>query len=183
GELGDFGVVGGVVTGYRVTSTVVAPLYGKLSDIHGRRAMMLASIGIFVVGSAACAAAPDMITLILARGLQGIGGGGTLPLAQAILGDAAAPRERGRYQAYMGSVWVTAGLAGPVLGGALAQYFHWSVIFCIHLPLGLAAALMAHRTLGLLPRPEQKHRLGLVGARLVIAAAVPPRLRRPWGRS
>src|SRR6202035_1759242 len=85
----DFEMLPWVVTSYLLTSTVVAPLYGKLSDIHGRRAMMLASIGIFVAGSAACAVAPDMITLILARGLQGIGGGGILPLAQTILGDAA----------------------------------------------------------------------------------------------
>jgi MFS family permease len=79
-----------------LSSTVVAPLYGKLSDIYGRRAMMLASIGIFVAGSAACAAAHDMIMLILGRGLQGIGGGGILPLAQAILADAVAPRENRR---------------------------------------------------------------------------------------
>src|SRR5437660_7143609 len=122
-EFRDFELLPWVVTAYLLSSTVVAPLYGKLSDIHGRRAMMLTSIGIFMAGSAACAAAPDMIMLILGRGLQGIGGGGILPLAQSILADAVAPRERGRYQAYMGSVWVTAGLAGPVLGGVLAEHF------------------------------------------------------------
>ena len=95
----DFELLPWVVTSYLLTSTVVAPLYGKLSDIYGRRAMMLASIGIFIAGSAACAAAPDMIMLILGRSLQGIGGGGILPLAQAILADVVAPRERGRYQA------------------------------------------------------------------------------------
>src|SRR6266436_6323558 len=84
-DFGVFELLPWVVTAYLLTSTVVAPLYGKLSDIHGRRAMMLASIGIFVAGSAACAAAQDMIMLILGRGLQGIGGGGILPLAQAIL--------------------------------------------------------------------------------------------------
>ncbi len=109
----DFELLPWVVTAYLLTSTAVAPLYGKLSDIHGRRAMMLAAIGIFVAGSAACALAPNMITLILGRGLQGIGGGGILPLAQSIMADAVAPRERGRYQAYMGSVWVTAGLERP----------------------------------------------------------------------
>ena len=138
-DFGDFELLPWVVTSYLLTSTVVAPLYGKLSDIHGRRAMMLASIGIFIAGSAACAVAPDMITLILARGLQGVGGGGILPLAQSILGDAAAPRERGRYQAYMGSVWVTAGLAGPALGGILAEHFHWSIIFWVNVPVGLVA--------------------------------------------
>src|SRR5215831_4593459 len=122
----DFELLPWIVTAYLLSSTVVAPLYGKLSDIYGRRPMMLASIGIFVAGSAACAAAHDMIMLILGRGLQGIGGGGILPLAQAILADAVAPRERGRYQAYMGSVWVTAGLGGPVVGGILTEHFHWS---------------------------------------------------------
>src|SRR3954449_2031003 len=143
----DFEMLPWVVTAYLLTSTVVAPLYGKLSDIYGRRAMMLASIGIFVAGSAACAGAHDMIMLVLGRGLQGIGGGGILPLAQAILPDAVAPRERGRYQAYMGSVWVTAGLAGPVLGGVLAEHFHWSVIFWANVPVGLLAALMARHSL------------------------------------
>ena len=88
----DFELLPWVVTAYLLTSTVVAPLYGKLSDIYGRRAMMLAAVGLFIAGSAACAAARDMILLILGRGLQGIGGGGILPLALAILADAVAPR-------------------------------------------------------------------------------------------
>src|SRR6516225_8633649 len=142
----DFELLPWIVTAYLLSSTVVAPLYGKLSDIYGRRAMMLASIGIFVAGSAACAAAHDMIMLILGRGLQGIGGGGILPLAQAILADAVAPRERGRYQAYMGSVWVTAGLGGPVVGGILTEHFHWSIIFWVNVPLGLVALSLAFRT-------------------------------------
>jgi EmrB/QacA subfamily drug resistance transporter len=177
----DFELLPWVVTAYLLTSTVVAPLYGKLSDIYGRRAMVLASVGIFVAGSAACAVAPDMITLILGRGLQGIGGGGILPLAQAILADAVAPRERGRYQAYMGSAWVTAGLAGPVLGGILSQHFHWSVIFWINIPLGLVAAYMAHRTLKRLPRHDQKHKLDLLGAGLMMASAIPLLLTLTWG--
>ena len=137
----DFELLPWVVTAYLLTSTAVAPLYGKLSDIHGRRAMMLAAIGIFVAGSVACAVAPNMITLILGRGLQGIGGGGILPLAQSIMADAVAPRERGRYQAYMGSVWVTAGLGGPALGGFLSEHFHWSIIFWVNVPLGLIGRL------------------------------------------
>jgi EmrB/QacA subfamily drug resistance transporter len=176
----DFELLPWIVTAYLLTSTAVAPLYGKLSDIYGRRAMMLASIGIFMAGSAACAAAPGMILLILGRGLQGLGGGGILPLAQAILADAVAPRERGRYQAYMGSVWVTAGLAGPVLGGILAEHFHWSVIFWINVPLGLFAALMTHSTLKRVPRHERKHKLDLLGAALMMAAAIPLLLALTW---
>src|SRR5262249_22236846 len=99
-----------IVTAYLLTSTAVAPLYGKLRDIHGRRTVMLAGIAIFAAGSAACAVAPNMLSLILARAVQGIGGGGILPVAQAIMADAIAPRERGRYQAYMAIVFVSAGL-------------------------------------------------------------------------
>jgi EmrB/QacA subfamily drug resistance transporter len=177
----DFEMLPWVVTAYLLTSTAVAPLYGKLSDIHGRRAMMLAGIGIFIAGSAACAVAPDMITLILGRGLQGVGGGGILPLAQAILADAVAPRERGRYQAYMGSVWITAGLGGPVLGGILAEHFHWSIIFWVNVPLGLVAAVMANHSLKRVPRHDHKHRLDLLGAGLMMASAILLLLALTWG--
>ena len=101
--------------------------------------MMLAGIGLFIAGSV-CAAATDMTMLILGRGLQGIGGGGILPLCQAVIADMVAPRERGRYQAYMGVVWVTSGVGGPVLGGVLAEHLHWSLIFWLNVPLGIAAA-------------------------------------------
>ena len=87
-----------MVTAYLLSSTAVTPLYGKLSDIHGRRAMLLASIGVFVLGSIACALAPTMLTLVLARGLQGIGGGGLISLAQTVIGDVVAPKQRARYQ-------------------------------------------------------------------------------------
>jgi EmrB/QacA subfamily drug resistance transporter len=177
----DFEMLPWVVTAYLLTSTAVAPLYGKLSDVYGRRAMMLASIGIFIAGSAACAAARDMIMLILGRGLQGVGGGGILPLAQAILADGVAPRERGRYQAYMGSVWVTAGLGGPVLGGILAEHFHWSVIFWVNVPVGMVAVLMAHKTLKRLPRHDHKRQLDLLGAGLMMASAIPLLLALTWG--
>ena len=98
-----------MVIAYLLTSTVVAPLYGKLSDIYGRRGMMLVALGVFMAGSAASAAAPSMLMLIVGRGLQGIGGGGIVPLAQSIIADAVPPRERGYYQAYTGSVWIIAG--------------------------------------------------------------------------
>ena len=180
-DFDDFELLPWVVTAYLLTSTAVAPLYGKLSDIHGRRAMMLASIGIFIAGSAACAVAPNMIMLILGRGLQGIGGGGILPLAQSIMADAVAPRERGRYQAYMGSVWVTAGLGGPVIGGILAEHFHWSIIFWVNVPIGLVAAVMAHNSLKRLPRHDRKHKLDLIGAGLMTASAIPLLLALTWG--
>jgi EmrB/QacA subfamily drug resistance transporter len=177
----DFELLPWVVTAYLLTSTAVAPLYGKLSDVYGRRTMMLASVGIFVIGSVACALAPDMITLIVGRSLQGLGGGGILPLAQAILADAVAPRERGRYQAYMGSVWITAGLGGPILGGILAEHFRWSIVFWVNVPFGLVAGLMAHQSLKRLPRHDRKHKLDLIGAGLMMASATPLLLALTWG--
>ncbi|MFL6799626.1 MAG: MFS transporter [Xanthobacteraceae bacterium] len=177
----DFESLSWVVTAYLLTSTAVAPLYGKLSDIHGRRAMLLTAVGLFIAGSVLCAAAPSMLLLILGRGLQGIGGGGILPLCQSIIADVVAPRERGRYQAYMGVVWVTSGVLGPVLGGLLAEHWDWSVIFWINVPLGLAAALLIHVHLARIPRYERKHQLDLLGAALMMGSAVPLLLALTWG--
>ncbi len=180
-ELSDFENLSWIVTSYLLTSTAVAPLYGKLSDIHGRRAVMLASVGIFTLGSLACAVAPTMLALVLGRALQGIGGGGILPVAQAVMADSITPRERGRYQAYMGVVWVTSGIGGPILGGFLAEHFHWSLVFWLNLPLGIGAALMIQSRLKQLPRHERRHKLDIVGASLMMASAVLLLLALSWG--
>jgi EmrB/QacA subfamily drug resistance transporter len=177
----DFENLSWVVIAYLLTSTVVAPLYGKLSDIYGRRGMMLVALGIFIAGSAASAAAPSILMLILGRGLQGIGGGGIVPLAQSILADAVPPRERGYYQAYTGSVWIIAGAAGPVLGGVIAEHLHWSMIFWLNVPLGLAAAFLSHRQLKLVPVHERAHKIDATGAALMMAAAVALLLALTWG--
>src|SRR5215471_9298885 len=170
-DLGDFENLSWVIIAYLLSSTVVSPLYGKLSDIHGRRAMMLVAIGLFVAGSVVAAAAPDMATLIAGRTLQGIGGGGIVPLTQTTIADMITPRERGHYQAYIGTSWIVAGVAGPALGGIIAEHLHWSLIFWLNVPLGLAAALLAHRAMKRLPRHERPHQLDIVGATLMIAAA------------
>src|SRR5499426_3463154 len=116
-DFGDFENLSWVIIAYLLSSTVVSPLYGKLSDIHGRRVMMLVAIGLFVAGSLMSAVAPSMAVLIAGRTLQGIGGGGIVPLTQTSIADMITPRERGRYQAYMGTSWIVAGVAGPALGG------------------------------------------------------------------
>jgi len=170
-----------VVTAYLLTSTAVTPLYGKLADIHGRRTTMVAGVVIFVLGSVACALAPDMTALILARGLQGLGGGGLMALAQTIVADVVTPRERGRYQGYFGTVFATASVSGPVLGGFLAQHLDWSLIFWINLPLGAAALVMVIRSLRELPRVERKHRLDFLGAVLMMSAAIALLLALTWG--
>ncbi len=177
----DFENLSWVVIAYLLTSTVVAPLYGKLSDIYGRRGMMLVALGVFMAGSAASAAAPSMLMLILGRGLQGIGGGGIVPLAQSIIADAVPPRERGSYQAYTGSVWIIAGAGGPVLGGYIAEHLHWSLIFWLNLPLGLVAAMLSSRQLKLLPRYERAHKIDLTGAGLMMVSAIALLLALTWG--
>jgi EmrB/QacA subfamily drug resistance transporter len=178
---GDFENLSWIVTAYLLTSTAVAPLYGKLSDIWGRRAMILTAIGLFVAGSAAAAAAPNMTLLILGRALQGIGGGGILPLCQSVIADVVAPRERGRYQAYMGVVWVTSGVFGPVVGGLLAEHFHWSLIFWVNVPLGLGAALLTQIYLRRIPRHDRRHKLDVLGAVLMMGSAIPLLLALTWG--
>jgi EmrB/QacA subfamily drug resistance transporter len=170
-DFGDFENLSWVIIAYLLSSTVVAPLYGKLSDIHGRRAMMLTALGLFIAGSAVCAASPNMAILLAGRTLQGIGGGGIVPMVQTSVADMITPRERGHYQAYMGTAWVTAGVIGPALGGIIADTLHWSAIFWLNVPLGLIAAAMASRSMRRLPRHARRHQLDLLGAALVIAAA------------
>jgi EmrB/QacA subfamily drug resistance transporter len=178
---GDFENLSWVVTAYLLTSTAVAPLYGKLSEIHGRRAMMLVALGVFTFGSLVSALAPNLWVLVIGRALQGVGGGGLLPLAQTIIADIVSPRERGSYQAYVGLAWVGAGISGPLLGGILAQHLHWSLVFWVNVPLGLAGYWMADRTLRHLPMIARKHQLDLLGAVLLMAAAVPLLLALSWG--
>ena len=123
-ELHDLEHLSWVASSYLLSATAVTPLYGKLSDIHGRRLVLLAGISTFIVGSIACALAPNMLVLILARGLQGMGGGGLISLAQTIIADVVAPKERARYQGWIASVFVTSSVLGPVLGGFFAEHLH-----------------------------------------------------------
>jgi len=179
----DFENLSWVVIAFLLTATAVAPLYGKLSDIHGRRTVMMVAIGIFVIGSIICALAPDILTLILGRGVQGLGGGGIMPLAQAVVADTITPRERGRYQAYMGTAWVSAGVGGPVLGGFISEHLHWTGIFWLNVPLGLAGMALTFVTLRHLPRYQRRHRLDLIGAGLMMAGATLLLLALTWGGS
>lgn len=180
-ELGDLQNIAWVVTAYLLSSTAVTPLYGKLSDIHGRRTVMLIAIVIFIIGSIACAMAPTMTALILARFLQGLGGGGLISLANTIIGDAISPKERAKYMGYFGAVFALSSVAGPVLGGVLSEAFHWSLIFWINIPLGLIAFLMTFNALKKLPRNDRPHRLDIIGALLLVIASVLLLLAISWG--
>jgi MFS family permease len=179
-SLGDFDNLSWVMTANLLCATTVTPLYGKLSDIHGRRTMLLIAISIYAAGSLWCALAPSMVALIFGRALQGLGGGGLMPLVQTIIGDVAAPRDRPRYQAYTSSTFIVSTVAGPVLGGFIAQYFHWSWIFWLNLPLCALAYFFSHTVLQRLPRHERPHELDALGAILLLGAAVPLILALNW---
>ena len=182
-DLGDAEHLPWVVTSYLLAATSATPLYGKLSDIHGRRPMLLVSIATFLLGSVLCAVAPTMLVLILARFVQGIGGGGLLALSQTIAGDILSPRERAAYQAYFATAFTAASLAGPVLGGFFAQHLHWSMIFWINVPIGIGGFLMTNEPLKRLPRHERPHKLDIIGAVLLIASTSSLLLALSWGGS
>src|ERR1700754_908121 len=157
-----------VITAYLLASTAVAPVFGTLRDIYGRRAMVITALSLFVAGSVLCAVAPSMPVLILARGLQGLGGGGIMPVVQTVIFDVVSLRERGQYQAYFSGVWVAAGIVGPVLGGVFAEHLHWSMIFWINVPLALGALAMLLPRMGKIPVFHRKRKDDwLGGGRLV----------------
>jgi EmrB/QacA subfamily drug resistance transporter len=167
-----------VTTAYLVTSTVSTPLYGKLSDLYGRKPFYLFAITVFVAGSILCGFAHSIYELAAYRALQGIGAGGLMSLAFAIVGDMVPPRERGRYQGYFMSVFATSSVLGPVLGGwfagqgSIAGIEGWRWIFYINVPIGIIALVVVSKVLQM-PRKRSEHRIDYLGAALLTAAVVP----------
>jgi EmrB/QacA subfamily drug resistance transporter len=180
-ELGDAELLPWVVTIYLLTSTATAPLYGKISDIYGRRPTLLACLAAFLVSSVLCALAPTMLALVAGRMLQGIGGGGLMVLAQSAIADVVPPRERGRYQAYIASVFVMSSTAGPLLGGFLADHWHWSIIFWLNVPLCLGAMWTTNRVLKQIRQEIRPHRLDFLGGALMMVATSLVLLALNWG--
>lgn len=180
-ELGDAEDLSWAITAYLLASTTVTPLYGKVADVYGRRITLMTAVGIFTVGSIACALAPTMTFLALARALQGLGGGGLIATSQTIIADLIPPRERSKVQGYFATVFASASVVGPVMGGVLAEHFHWTLIFWINLPLGAAAWWMTGSSLRSLPRHDRPHRIDWLGAILMICASVPLLLALAWG--
>src|SRR5258708_3800719 len=170
-----------VITAYLLASTAVAPVFATLSDIYGRRAMIIAAMSLFIVGSVLCAVAPNMPMLIVARGLQGLGGGGILPIVQTVISDIVTPRERGQYQAYFSGVWTAAGIGGPIIGGVFAEHLHWSMIFWINVPLGLASLAMLLPKMGKIPTFHRRRKVDWLGGLLLMASAVVFILVLTWG--
>lgn len=172
-----------VVTAYLLTATAVSPLYGKVSDIYGRRPVVHAAILIFLAGSVMSALAPNMFVLVAGRAIQGIGGGGLYAMAQTVIGDLVPPRERARYSAWIAGTWAVASIAGPLLGGIFAEHLHWSLIFWINIPLGLLAMAIVNRPLKRLPVAGMHHSVDGPGALLMIAATALLLLALNWGGS
>lgn len=180
GDLGGASKLAWVVSSYLLTSTVVTPLYGKLSDLLGRRVVYQTSIGLFMFGSLLCGLAQTMNQLVAARAVQGMGGGGLMSLAFVILGDVLSPRERGRYMGVFTGVFAFSSVTGPLWGGLLVDSIGWRWIFLVMLPLGAIA--LAITSVGLrLPFIVRKRPIDWLGAALLVAASVTLLLVPIWG--
>ena len=162
-ELGELSHLSWIVTAYLLASTIVAPLYGKLGDMYGRKIILQIAIVVFLVGSVLCGLSQTTAQLVLARGLQGVGGGGLIVTATAAVGDLVPPRERGRYQGIFGAVFGIATIVGPPLGGLLVDHLSWRWIFYINLPTGAFALLLVGTVLRS-RTPQQQRTIDYLGA-------------------
>ena len=178
-QLGGIDKLSWVVTAYLLTSTAATPLWGKISDLYGRRIIFQTAIVVFLVGSALAGLSQNMGELIGFRALQGIGGGGLMSLAFAIIGDVIPPRERGRYQGLMGAVFGLASVAGPLLGGWFTDSIGWRWIFYINLPIGIGAFIVCSFALKL-PVNRREHSIDYLGATAIVAAVTSLLLYLNW---
>jgi EmrB/QacA subfamily drug resistance transporter len=179
-DLGGLSHLSWVVTAFVLTSTVSTPLYGKLSDMYGRKRLFHVSIVIFLIGSILCGLAESMTQLIVYRAIQGIGAGGLLPLTQAAMGDVVEPRQRGKYQGLFTGVFAFSAVAGPLLGGVITVALNWRWIFFVNLPVGIIAIALIERGFR---RPHRitTHRIDYVGAALLTTGTTALLLTLSWG--
>jgi EmrB/QacA subfamily drug resistance transporter len=169
--VGDFhhsNLLSWVITAYLLASTASTPIWGKAGDLYGRKRLFQLAIVLFLVASALCGLSRNIFELIAFRGLQGIGGGGLLSLAFAIIGDVIPPRERGRYQGYFGAVFGVSSVVGPLAGGFAVDHLTWRYIFYVNLPLGVAALIVTNRVLRL-PVRRREVNIDWWGAILLVA--------------
>jgi EmrB/QacA subfamily drug resistance transporter len=180
GELGGINHYSWVVTAYLLASTASTPLYGKVSDLVGRRQVFLFAIVTFLVGSVLAGLSQNMTELILFRGIQGLGAGGLMTLAFTIISDAVSPRERGRYQGLFGAVFGVASVAGPLAGGYFAEH-NWRWIFYINVPLGALAIVVCYHVMRLIPYQRRQHAIDWLGAAVMVVAVSCLLLALSWG--
>ncbi len=169
-----------VSTAYLLTSTVMVPIYGKLSDLFGRKPLFLFGIVVFLIGSALSGASQSMNELIGFRALQGIGAGALMPIAIAVVGDLFTPRERGKWQGVTGAVWGFSAIVGPTLGGWITENTSWRWVFYVNLPVGIIAMLVLIFLMPALRSTEKKVSIDYIGAALLIAGTVPLMLGFTW---
>ena len=163
GDLGGFSLFPWIFSIYLLTQAVTVPIYGRLSDVYGRKPVLLVGVGGFLAGSILCGLAWSMVALIVFRGVQGLAAGAILPTTTTIVGDLYEPAQRGRIQGYISSVWGVSAIVGPALGGFFAQYWTWRGIFWLNLPVGIGAAWLIQRHLR--ERVERReHRIDYAGA-------------------
>jgi len=161
------------VTIYLLTSTISGPIYGKLSDLFGRRPIVIFAVSLFLISSALAGLSGSMEQFILFRGLQGLGGGAIFPIALAVVADLYTPSERGKYLGLFGAVFGVSSLVGPGLGGLITDLFSWHWIFYINIPIGLVSLFILWRLLPAIKRPEAARNIDYVGAAVFTAAIAP----------
>ncbi len=162
-----------VVTSYLVTSTAAIPIYGKLSDLYGRKPLLIIGIILFLVGSVLSGFSQTMWQLIAFRGVQGLGAGALFPISLAVIGDLFTPAERGKYQGLFGAVFGIAFLVGPFIGGVLTENLSWHYIFFVNLPVGLVSLILIWRLLPNVRRAGARFTLDIPGVVLLTLAVVP----------
>lgn len=180
GELGGLDQYSWVVTSYMLTSTIGVPLFGKISDLIGRKIVLQSAVVLFLVGSVLAGAAQDMLQLIVTRGIQGVGGGGIMAMSFVVMGDLLPPRERGKYVGYFTGVFAVSSVVGPLVGGFLVDALSWRWIFYINIPLGAIALALTQKYLRV-DRVKQDRKIDWLGAAFMVGASSSALLVAVWG--
>ena len=183
GDLHGFDKYTWVTTAYMLTSTVMVPIYGKLSDLFGRKSIFLIGVTLFLIGSALSGAAQSMEMLIAFRAFQGLGAAALMPIAIAVVGDLFTPRERGKWQGITGAVFGLSSIVGPLAGGWITENSSWRWVFYVNLPIGIIAMLVLIFLMPTLQAKSKNVKIDYIGAALLVAGSVPLLLGFTWAGS